>query len=61
MFDELKSRMNKFWNDDRTLAQTDRNSSSCSRTSLMTRSSTSRERITPIWTTPHAPWPFWRR
>ena len=23
MFDELKSRMNKFWNDDRTLAQTD--------------------------------------
>ena len=47
MFDELKSRMNKFWNDDRTLAQT-RNSSSCSRTSLMTRSSTSRERITPI-------------
>ena len=46
MFDELKSRMNKFWNDDRTLAQTDPEFI---------------ERITPIWTTPHAPWPFWRR
>ena len=61
MFDELKSRMNKFWNDDRTLAQTDPEFVELFSNFAYDEVVNEPGAITPIWTTPHAPWPFWRR
>lgn len=61
MFDELKSRMNKFWNDDRTLAQTDPEFIELFSNFAYDEVVNEPGANHPDRTTPHAPWPFWRR